>query len=282
VRWPLLGLLLVSALALAACGGGGKKAANATTVSLTITQSGKTTSYQLPASVKGGLVRLKVTNKAKAPHTAQLVRIEGNHSIQDVLKVVTSNSPKTPDWVRGEGGLGGIPPGQTQDAVLNLKAGRYIVGDLAGESSKSPGYKQFTVTSGTTGSLPSTPTTITAAQPSKDHWRWDVSGSLKTGTDNITFDSKGTNTIHLIAAFRITGKHSDAEIIKLLKSNAPPPKFVDQSTFANTAVLDDGLSQTTPLTLSKPGRYVLFCPLTDRNGGKPHFEEGLLKQVDVS
>jgi hypothetical protein len=26
---------------------------------------------------------------------------------------------------------------------------------------------------------------------------------------------------------------------------------------------------------------VLFCPLADRDGGKPHFEEGLLKTVDV-
>ena len=26
---------------------------------------------------------------------------------------------------------------------------------------------------------------------------------------------------------------------------------------------------------------VLFCPPTDRNGGKPHFEEGMLTTVDV-
>ena len=47
------------------------------------------------------------------------------------------------------------------------------------------------------------------------------------------------------------------------------------------AVLDGGLSQTTPLLLNKTGKYVLFCPLTDRNGGKPHFEEGMLTTVDV-
>ncbi len=41
------------------------------------------------------------------------------------------------------------------------------------------------------------------------------------------------------------------------------------------------LSQTTELDLKKPGQYVFFCPLTDRDGGKPHDQEGLLKIVTV-
>jgi hypothetical protein len=284
LRWPLFGLLLLPALVLAACGGGNeKKASEATKVALTITDVGKKASYQLPASIKGGLVQLSVTNHGKGPRAAQLVRIEGNHSIQEVLKTVASNSPKTPDWIRGQGGLGPVAPGKTQDATLNLTAGKYIVADLGGPTSGPPGYKEFTVTSGKQGSLPSTPVTITAAEPSEDHWRWDVSGPLKAGVNNVTFDSKGKNTIHFIGLFRITGNHSNAEIVKALKNNSgPPPKFVDTSSFYNTAVLDDGLSQTTPLAITKPGKYVLFCPLSDRNGGKPHFEQGLITQVDVS
>jgi len=36
----------------------------------------------------------------------------------------------------------------------------------------------------------------------------------------------------------------------------------------------------TSLTLTA-GQYVVFCPLTDRNGGKPHFLQGMLKTVTV-
>ena len=68
--------------------------------------------------------------------------------------------------------------------------------------------------------------------------------------------------------------------MKALKSNAPPP-FGDPSSFTTTAVLDGGLAQTTPLKFTKPGKYVLFCPLSDRDGGKPHFEQGLVTTVDV-
>ena len=93
--------------------------------------------------------------------------------------------------------------------------------------------------------------------------------------------SKGKQAIHLILAFRVTGNPSKADILKSLKTNGKPPKFVDQSSFVGTAVIDGGKSQVTPLALSKPGKYVLFCPLSDRDGGKPHFAEGLLTTVNV-
>ena len=286
-RWALAGLLLAATPGmLAACGGSSKKtAAKAAKVSITISEAGKSSSYSLPATIKGGLVDLSITNSGKGPHGAQLVRLEGNHTPQQALQIVNSNNPntKTPDWIRGQGGVGAIAPGQTVTAALNLPAGKYFVVDASGPgSSGPPGYRQFTVTAGKDGSLPSTPTTIDGANPSKDHYRWDVSGApLKAGRNTVTFKSAGKQTLHLLSAFRLNGNATKAQIIKALKSNGAPPKFVDQTSFYSSAVLDGGLSQTTPLTLARPGKYVLFCPLTDRQGGKPHFEEGMLTTVTV-
>jgi hypothetical protein len=279
-RWPACALLPVAAVALAACGGTEKK--KATKLAITVTQSGKSVSYQAPSSVKGGLVRLSVTDRGKVPHSAQLIRIEGNHTTREALKIISGNSTKAPDWIRAEGGLGGVPPGQTLHATLNLAAGKYVIADVGGPTSGPPAHKDLTVTAGSKGSLPSTPATITGAEPSKDHYRWDVAGALKAGRNEVTFDSKGDDAIHFIGVFRVTGNPSRAQIIKALKTNGPPPKFVDRTSFYNTAVLDGGLSQTTPLLFNKTGKYVLFCPLTDRTGGKPHFEEGMLTTVDVT
>ena len=69
-------------------------------------------------------------------------------------------------------------------------------------------------------------------------------------------------------------------LIKALKSNGKPPAFV-LGPPAVTSVLDGGKSEVTSFSLQKPGKYVLFCPLPDRDGGKPHFEEGLLTTVTV-
>jgi len=283
---PALLLVAASALTLAACGSKSKKkSSNGVTpsaVAITIDSAGKSAKYTVPATVKGGLVTLNVTNKAKAPHAAQLVLLKGGHTAKEALKVIGSNSNKTPSWLRGEGGIGGVPPGQSGTATLNLPAGKYLVLDSGGPgSSGPPGYSPFTVTAGKAGTIPTLPTTITAANPAKDKYKWEITGALKPGPNQVTFVSKGKQAIHLIVGFRVTGNPSKAAIIKAVNSNGKPPKFVDQSSFLAGAVLDGGKSQVTPLTLSKPGEYVLFCPLSDRDGGKSHSKEGLLTTVNV-
>lgn len=284
----LLALALALSLALAACGSSKKSTSTTsaggqpTTLAVSISDSGKSTKYTAPSSVKGGLVQLQATDKAKAPHGAQLIRILGGHTSKEVLKQISGNSNKVPAWLHAEGGIGGVSPGKNASATLNLPAGRYIVADSGGPgSSGPPGFAQFTVTAGKSGPLPSTPTTVTAANPGKDKYRWDISGALKTGPNTLTFVSKGKTSLHLLGAFRLKGAASKAQIIKGLRSNGKPPSFVDQMTFTSTAVIDGGKSQVTSLAFNTPGKYVLFCPLTDRDGGKEHFREGLLKTVTV-
>src|SRR5205807_9849434 len=118
------------------------------------------------------------------PHQAQLIRVDRPRTVAEALKTVASNSNKTPSWIQAEGGVAGVAPGQTGTAVLNLPAGQYAVVDLVnGPSSNGPppAVMNLTVASGTKGSLPSTPVTITAAAPGKDKYKWVLSGALQSG-----------------------------------------------------------------------------------------------------
>lgn len=289
-RWLTAALFALAAVALAACGSDNKStssssssSAGPTTLSVSISEQGKAAKYTAPTSVKGGLVKLTLANRGKRPHGAQLANISGGHTAQEALKVIGSNSNKTPSWIRAEGGIGQVAPGKSASATVNLTPGKYLLADAGGPgSSGPPAYTQLTVTGGgTAGSLPATPVTVTAAAPAKDKYKWEISGALKPGTSDVTFASKGKDALHLLGAFRVKGNPSKAQIMKALKSHGKPPAFVDQTSFTSTAVIDGGKSQTTPLSLRQPGKYVLFCPLTDRDGGKPHFAEGLLTTVDV-
>jgi hypothetical protein len=265
----------VAALLASGCGGGNDT--EPAKAAITYTKAGK---FELPKSIDGGLVDLTLTNQDKAPHAAQLVRIEDGHTTQEALKFLAANSDKTPEWIRAEGGPSAGPAG-TASATVDLPEGKYVVTDLGGPGSTGPpATAELTVKSGESGDLPSSDIEVTGAENGKDKYSWDVSGDLKSGTNHLTFKSEGDEAIHFLGAFKINGKHSDAEIAKALESGGPPP-YVDQSTFTNTTILDGGKSQVTDLTLSKPGTYVLFCPLTDRDGGKPHFAEGMIKQVTV-
>jgi hypothetical protein len=284
--------VVVASLALAACGSSSKSKSSSTgaptpkptALAISISESGKKASFNVPTSTKGGVVDLTFHNQGKQPHSAQLALLDGNHTAAQVLKTLNA-SKGPPAWVHLVGGASGVGPGQTGTATVALAAGNYVVVDFGGGpggGNGPPATKMFKVTAGTAGPLPSTATTVTATAPAKDKYKWQINGPLRAGSNRLTFVSKGgPDAVHIIAAARLKGKVTNAQIQKALKSNGPPPPFVDQSSFVSTSVLDRGRSEVTSLALQKPGEYVLFCPLTDRDGGKSHDQEGLVTRVTV-
>jgi hypothetical protein len=276
--------VLSAALAIAASivclgivGCGGSDETNPTPLKVGVTEQGKRTSFSVPKSAKGGLVTVTLTNEGKAPHGVQFVRYTGNHTAQETLKEVGGENEEIPKWIRGQGGIGSAAGGQSAKATLNLPAGNYVLVDAAsfGEGGP-PATAELKVTEGDEGDLPSTSGTVTAAETGHDKFEWEISG-LKAGENEVTFNSEGDDSLHLIIAVPLKGKAPPvSQIKKDLASEGPPPSYVDFEGAQSTAILDGGLSQTTTLDLKKPGQYLFFCPLTDRDGGKPHDQEGLL------
>lgn len=274
-------LLIVGGVAsLAGCGASGTPKPAA--LSVNVTQSGKTANYSAPKSVKGGVVNVVLTNRDSAPHFAQLVQIIGDHTLADVQQVIYANG-KVPTWFRAAGGVGITMPGETATATVNLAAGTYAISDLPPEGGGPSGPPlagtDVRVTTGTTARLPSTSAQITAKELGKDKYAWSISG-LRAGANTVAFHSQGTNALHVILAVPVKGNPSLAAVNKGFASNGPPPTFLDFTAAQNSAALDGGRSEVTQLNL-KPGNYVFLCPLTDRNGGKRHFQEGQLTIVAV-
>jgi len=286
----VLALVVAAAATAAFAAGCGSSSSSTTTsssatLSLKISEKGQAASYQAPKSAPGGLVTVNLANQGKAPHGVEFIQYTGGHSQADVLKQLGSNSNKIPTWIKLQGGIGSVPGGHTGTADVNLPSGNYVLADAAAFSGPSGGGPPATaplkVTSGTAGSLPATPATVTAANPAKDKYKWQISG-LKTGSNTVTFNSKGKEAVHLIFAVPVKGKAPPlSQIKKDLASHGPPPPYVDAKNAQSTAILDGGTSQTTSLDLKQPGKYIFFCPLSDRDGGKPHFEEGLLKVQNI-
>jgi hypothetical protein len=274
-------------VAIAGCGGSDSND-NPTTLSLKIGENGKTAAFQAPKTAKGGLVKVDLANQGKAPHGVQFIQYTG-HSESEVLKLLGQNTNVIPPWVKLEGGIGSVAPGQTGTATVNLPEGNYVLVDAAalggpGPSSGPPATAGLTLSGGSTGDLPDTSADVTAATAGKDKWKWEISG-LKAGSNEITFDSKGDadEAVHTIIAVPIKGQAPPlSQIQQDLAKNGPPPSYIDPSQIQSTALLDGGNSQTTTLDLKTPGQYLFFCPLTDRDGkGKSHDQEGLLAVEDV-
>lgn len=139
---------LTAALTLTACGddddeGDGGAASKPQKIAIEVTQQGKNEfTLSAPKSVKAGLVEISLKTPAggRATHDAQLVRIEGNHTVDEVLRFIAEEGAPTPDWLFAAGGVGLTKAGESGTAIQQLTPGRYFILDTnepEGENVKS-------------------------------------------------------------------------------------------------------------------------------------------------
>jgi uncharacterized cupredoxin-like copper-binding protein len=277
------GALLAAASLLAACGSDDKESSDSTkpkAVALTLSQSGKKFSLKAPSSVDGGLAKVTLTNTGKVPADAQLVRVEGNHSQAEVVKIVDSEGAPIPEWLRAAGGPATAAPGKSRTSTEVLPAGTYYAlstGDTSGKSIAAlGGVAKFTVKGGdSSAKLPSTSATIDAKE-----YSFSTSG-LKAGKSTVTFNNKGKELHHAILLPMNKGATLD-DVKKFATSNGQPsgPPPVDFEKGDETTVIDGGSSQVTQVDLHK-GKYAVLCFISDRKGGPPHVAKGMLDEVTV-
>jgi hypothetical protein len=276
--------IAVGALALVAAGCGGRGSDEPTKVAVKVTENGKGDySVAVPKEIEGGAVELTLDNSGnQAPHDAQLVKLEGGHTYAEAAPIINSERPQEiPDWIRGEGGVGQVNPGQTGTSTVKLDEGHYVLQDDADNGAKQPAYTEFDVKSTNDADLPSTDAKVTAATTGQKEpeYRWESSG-LKAGDNTITFDSKGDKALHILVAVPVKGNPTDDQLKQQLESHGEPQNL-DFQNAAQTSVIDGGKQEVTKLHLNA-GKYAFICFLPDRDEpNKPHFTQGLLKQVDV-
>ncbi|HEV2770606.1 MAG TPA: hypothetical protein VGV40_10520 [Solirubrobacteraceae bacterium] len=304
-------LALIVPLALAACGGGGGgggapsqgsgASAPPTTLSITTSDVGQGRfATKAPGSIKGGLVKVVFENAGRMPHEAQLIRVDEGHTAREAVEIIGSEDSKTPKWLHAAGGVGVTAPGQQGTTITNLPAGRYAVVDTGsggGPEEPSPATRgalaEFEVTQGTPGELPQTAATIVAKdegahggseeeRDAGEHEHTFEANGLKAGKNTVLFDNRSDEIHHVVMA-PIVGDTPIEEVEKALASEEEPegPPPVDFQNTVITSVLDGQTKEVTDLQLRK-GRYALLCFVSDRDGGKPHFLEGMFEEITIN
>jgi hypothetical protein len=291
----LLALAAAAPLALAAGtdGGGATTAATAkpaaTTLAITTRDAGANRfAMKAPATIRGGLVKLVFTNKSKTPHEAQLVRLGGRHTAREALAILTAEpSAPIPAWLKVAGGAGSTGPGRATTTQLNVPAGRYAVLDIGGAGpspSLAGAIATFRARAGRSGLLGAASATIVASDKTgaTPQNRFTATG-LKLGHNRLRFRNTGTQVHHALLFPILPGKTLD-DVRQAFATQGPPtgPPPVDFAGSAGTAALDADGAEVTDLVLRSAGRYALVCFITNRDGkGRPHFLDGMLKEVEV-
>ena len=263
-------LAIATTLALAACGGSDGDDEGPQKLTFTLQGSGKESRFTAPKTAEAGLAEITLVNGSKKKEALQLVRAEGKHSDQEVadgLKKAIEGKP-LPGWFFAAGGVGPVPAGQLLTVTQVLEPGTYY---------------PFNAEAGTVK-----PKIIVKGEKSEEELEASATvtaidygfeaDQLPAGRAEIAFENAGAQPHHILAAPLIGDSTAEdvESFFKTEKGKAP----LDEKSTQSTTVIEGGESQLVTLDL-KPGRYVLYCFIADRQGGAAHALKGMVDEVEV-
>lgn len=263
-------LAATMATVLTACGDSGDGDEDTQTLTFTLQGSGKSSNFTAPKSAETGPAEIKLVNGSKKEGELQLLRVESKRTNQEIangLKKAIEGKP-LPGWFFAGGGVGPVPPGEIGTVTQILEPGTYYAYNAESGSVKT----KFTVDGEKSDERLEGDPTVEAID-----YGFEVD-ELPVGRTEIAFDNTGAQPHHLLAAPLIGDSTAEdvENYFKTEKGKAP----LDEKATQSTAVIEGGESQLVTLDL-KPGRYVLFCFVTDRQGGPPHVLKGMVDEVEV-
>jgi hypothetical protein len=244
---------------------------------ISTTQQGKKPQFQVPTDAKSGVTKITFRNGAKKPGEAQIVRVEGDHSPQEFVRVVERQGGPIPSWIQDGGGVAATDPGQTGTAVQNLAPGNYIIASAPAGPGDGQATAELRVEGGGRQSeLPEADAEIIARD-----YSFDVSG-LKPGRLKVLFKNEGRELHHAVG-FPIRPGSTIEDVRRYAQeqgrpSGEPP---VDERAGFSTPVIDGGVEEVIDLNVKKPGRHAVMCFIQDRRGGPPHVMKGMIREVDI-
>jgi hypothetical protein len=225
-------------------------------------------------SAEAGLTEITMTNEGEVAHSGQLIRVEGDRDEEDVLEALgaAQKGEAFPDWFFAGGGTGTVAPGESATVTQNLEAGStyWLVDD---EARGRPPLVPIEISGeGSDGELPESDNVVTAVD-------YSFEAEPLTAGEPVTFRNEGEQPHHMIAV-PITDEEATIDDVATFfeEEEGRPP--VDFGSGQFTSVLEGGDEQVSAAELEQ-GRYALICFISDREGGPPHVEMGMLDEVEV-
>ena len=243
--------------------------------------------------VSGGRVEVTFTNRGRATHEIQLLRVDGTHSQSEVLNAlqrrITGQNQPLAAYLHPAGGVSDVKPGQTAKATMLLAPGKYVAVDTGApaQTETTPRYftqgafKAFEVKGGNSSdSLPQARQTVTIRDTPGAGFAFGNPPSIKAGRTTLQLDNQSTQAFHQVTIAPISPGKTLADVQKALGGSGQPPVNFDAG--VSTAVIEPD-KLVADVNIPRAGNYVMLCLVSDRDGkGPPHYGKGLLKEVKVS
>jgi len=278
-------MLLIVASLLAACGASTSTSSPSTSTSQPaatvpqVTIIAKDFSFAMPDTLQAGLVHITLTNQGTQPHQAQLARLNNGVTQAQVLAAFKKGPEAFLPLLSSYGGANAVDPGQSQEVILNIAQGQYIMLCFVSGPDHilhviKGMYKFFTVIG------PSNANQVSQPQDNGQVMLRDFSivlpASIHVGLMMLHVTNQGSQP-HEMDVLKLMPDKTMQDALAFLQQPAGPPPFADAG---GMGALNPGMSGWVKLNLAS-GHYVALCFVPDRTSGKPHFALDMITSFAV-
>lgn len=279
--------LAVGALALltlVGCGATASASAGPSNASVrlpSVTITAHNFSFDMPASIPAGLVRLTFVNAGADVHQVQFFRLLPGVTSAQFIAALDANGPAATRTLGvPTGGADETAPGVTTQVINNFPAGSYVATCLVFD----PEMHMFHYQMGMTGSLTAATTSASVTSPLADDGGIALTGMSVLLPANIS--NPGLRTfkvindgpgVHALDILQLAPGKTATDVESYLKAPSGPPPFK----------LLGGLGGIAPATQGwivvnlHPGNYVAACLVVDPVSHLPHAANGMLAGFTV-
>jgi ketosteroid isomerase-like protein len=233
--------------------------------------------YSGPDEIKGGWVKLTLTNNGQEGHHIQLVKLSNGKTLEELKAALTADGENYPAWAMPYGGPNAPDPGGNTSAILFLEAGNYVLIDIIPNAEGKPHFlsgliKSLTVTE---------PSGIMPGEPKPDatvdlnDFNFKLTGSLAAGEQTIRYVNAGKQ-VHEAYLVKLEDGKTAQDYLNVAPGTPPLAVAVGGITG-----IVSGDSQYIEVTL-EPGNYAVFCFLPDPTSHAPHFVVGMIQEFTVA
>lgn len=242
-----------------------------------ITITARDFAYDSPDTVSAGHVEILLKNLGPDLHHVQLMRLEGNHTLSELMSAMQHGAP--PKWAVESGGPNTPAPGGESRGIVKLREGRYAIICVIPAPDGVPHIMK-----GMAKELIVRPNARPAPAPTADikmaltDFAFTYSKPIVAGKHMIAVTTNTTAPqSHEVFFLKLApGKKVEDALKWIEKPDGPPPMMP----VGGTTGMAPGETMYLPLEFTQ-GEYALVCFIPDINSHKPHFMHGMVQTFTV-
>ena len=238
--------------------------------------------FQAPDTIAAGRTTLRLVNNGKDFHHIWLIKLEGGHTLPELVEATKTQGP-LPKWAVDVGGPNSPMPGGESSATLDLDPGKYVmVCVIPAMTDGQPHFmkgmmKELTVAArhgveqAGKSVAPAPDVTMTL-----DDYTFTTSAPITSATKTIRIKNAAAQSHEVVIMKLDAGVTPEQFLQALEKPQGPPPGKI------LGGVTGIAKGRTIDLTATfTPGDYTLLCFVPDAKDGKPHIAHGMVKNFSV-